>query len=68
MPAAYTPCPGSGRYASAVRLMSAAGLGSKLSHLHGKNAGTCPACGRTATLGRGKLTMPRHKAAADPQD
>jgi hypothetical protein len=59
----YTACTGSGQTATDVRMMSAAGLGSKLSHLHGKNAGKCSECGKSATLGKGVRTMPRHKDA-----
>ena len=43
--------------------MSTAGLGSKLAHLNGKNAGACPVCGRSFTLGRDVTVVPRHKSA-----
>lgn len=59
--ASYIPCEGTGLPATDVRTMNSAGLGSKLSHLHGKNAGKCAACGKSSTLGKGITIMPRHK-------
>jgi hypothetical protein len=61
MTATYTPCPGTGQPATGVRRMNSAGLGSKYAHLHGKNAGHCPTCDRSFTLGRGVTVTPRHK-------
>lgn len=59
----YAPCTGTGKVATDIRVMMTAGLGSKFRHLHGKNAGHCPDCGKSATLGRGVRVMPRHKDA-----
>ena len=60
MTATYTPCAGSGLTADRIRRMNTAGCGSKYTHLHGKNAGHCPTCGRSFTLAG--TTIPRHKA------
>ena len=59
----YSPCAGTGQTALWIRRMSTAGLGSKFAHLNGKNAGACPVCGRSFTLGRGVTVTPRHKSA-----
>lgn len=58
----YTPCAGTGQPATAVRLMLP--TDAKFRHLHGKNAGRCPECGRSFTLGRGVTVTPRHKESA----
>lgn len=57
----YTPCDGSGQPATDVRMMRP--TDARFMHLHGKNAGKCSDCGKSATLGRGVTVMPRHKAA-----
>ena len=59
----YTPCAGTGQTALWIRRMNAAGLASQYAHLNGKNAGACPVCGRSFTLGRSVTVTPRHKSA-----
>lgn len=59
MTTAYIPCEGTGRSATAVRLMRP--TDAKYRHLFGKNAGHCPVCDRSFTLGRGVTVTPRHK-------
>jgi hypothetical protein len=60
--ATYEPCAGTGQRATGIRTMGG-GCGSKYAHLAGKNAGRCPTCDRSFTLGRGVTVTPRHKAA-----
>ena len=59
--ATYEACEGTGQRATDIRLMRP--TDAKYRHLFGKNAGKCAVCGKSSTLGKGVVTMPRHKAA-----